>query len=140
MIRLSVLYPETYGATFDHAYYREHHVPLVLRAWGLSRAEINRGVDGPFEAAVHLEFESREAMQAALAGEATAEVMADIANYTSISPVLQTSEMEVSVDRDRQVCGDPLGVPVREHKRQRAGVAVGPAAPAGCGEEHTGIG
>ena len=93
MIRSSVLYPETEGAAFDHDYYREHHVPLAMRAWGLSRAEINKGVDGPYVATVHFEFESAEAMQAAMAGEGTAEVLGDVANYTSITPILQTSEI-----------------------------------------------
>jgi uncharacterized protein (TIGR02118 family) len=93
MIRLSVLYPETEGATFDHDYYREHHVPLAIQAWGLSRAEINKGVDGPYVAAVHFEFESAEALQAAMASERTAAVLADVANYTTITPVLQTSEI-----------------------------------------------
>ena len=93
MIRLSVLYPETEGATFDHDYYRDNHVPLVMKTWGLSHAEIDRGVDGPYVAAVHLEFENAEVMQAALANEGTGAVMADVANYTSITPVLQTSEI-----------------------------------------------
>jgi uncharacterized protein (TIGR02118 family) len=92
MIRLSVLYPETYGATFDHGYYRDHHVPLAMRAWGLTSAEIDKGVDGPYVAGVHFEFESAEALGAAMASAATAEVLADVANYTSIAPVLQTSE------------------------------------------------
>ena len=38
MIRFSLLYPRTDGATFDHGYYREHHVPLAMRAWGLTSA------------------------------------------------------------------------------------------------------
>jgi uncharacterized protein (TIGR02118 family) len=97
MIRLSVFYPAAEGATFDHDYYRHHHVPLAMQAWGCTRAEINRGVDGPYVAAVHFEFESTDAMQAALASERTAEVLADVANYTSITPVLQTSDIvEVS--------------------------------------------
>jgi len=93
MIRLSVFYPATEGATFDHDYYRDTHVPLAVKAWGLSGAEIDKGVDGPYVAAVHFIFESMEAMGAAMASEGTAEVMADVANYTSISPVLQTSEI-----------------------------------------------
>jgi uncharacterized protein (TIGR02118 family) len=93
MIRFSVLYPETEGAAFDHGYYREHHVPLAMGAWGLTSAEINKGVDGPYVAAVHFEFESVEAMQAAMASEGTAEVLGDVANYTSITPILQTSEI-----------------------------------------------
>jgi len=93
MIRLSVYYPETEGATFDHDYYRDQHVPLAVRAWGLDGAEIDKGVNGPYVAGVHFRFESLDAMNAALGGPATAEIMADVANYTTISPVLQTSEI-----------------------------------------------
>jgi uncharacterized protein (TIGR02118 family) len=93
VIRLTVLYPKTDGATFDHDYYRDSHVPLAARTWGLDRFEIDRGVDGPYEAAVHFYFDSIEAMGAAMAKEGTGAVMADVANYTTIAPVLQTSEI-----------------------------------------------
>jgi uncharacterized protein (TIGR02118 family) len=93
MIRLSVFYPTTEGATFDHDYYRNTHVPLCCKSWGLDSAEIDKGVDGPYVAAVHFQFESMEAMGAAMASEGTGAVMADVANYTSITPVLQTSEI-----------------------------------------------
>lgn len=93
MIRLSVFYPQTEGATFDHDYYRNHHVPLAVKTWGLDRAEIDRGLDGPYVAAVHFRFPSREAMNAAMGAEGTSAVMADVANYTNIPPVLQTSEI-----------------------------------------------
>jgi uncharacterized protein (TIGR02118 family) len=93
MIRLSVLYPATEGAGFDHDYYRDKHVPLAVRTWGLDGAEIDKGVDGPYVAAVHFKFASPEALQAALAAEGTGAVLADVANYTSIAPVLQTSEI-----------------------------------------------
>jgi uncharacterized protein (TIGR02118 family) len=93
MIRMSVLYPATEGATFDHDYYRDHHVPLAVRTWGLESADIDKGVDGPYVAAVHFRFESLEAMAAAMAVEDTAKVMADVLNYTTIKPVLQTSEI-----------------------------------------------
>ena len=93
MIRLSVLYPATEGASFDHDYYRDKHVPLAVRTWGLDGAEIDKGIDGPYVAAVHFKFESTEALQAAMAAEGTGDVLADVANYTSIAPVLQTSEI-----------------------------------------------
>jgi uncharacterized protein (TIGR02118 family) len=92
MIRLTVLYPATEGATFDHDYYRNKHVPLAVSAWGLDSAEIDKGIDGPYVAAVHFKFASTEAMQTAMAGEGTGAVLADVANYTTIAPVLQTSE------------------------------------------------
>ena len=93
MIRLSVLYPVTEGASFDHEYYRTNHVPLCLRTWGLDGAEIDRGIDGPYEAAVHFTFGSVEALGEAMGSPGTGDVLADVANYTTIAPVLQTSEI-----------------------------------------------
>jgi uncharacterized protein (TIGR02118 family) len=93
VIRFSVFYPKTDGATFDHDYYANKHVPLAVKTWGLSGAEIDKGLDGPYEAAVHFTFESQEAMGAALGAAGTADVMADIPNYTTISPVTQTSQV-----------------------------------------------
>ena len=93
MIRLSVFYPATEGATFDHDYYREKHVPLAVSSWGLDGAEIDKGLDGPYVAAVHFTFDSLEAMQTAMGSERTGELMADMVNFTTISPVLQTSEI-----------------------------------------------
>lgn len=93
MIRLSVFYPKTEGATFDHDYYRDKHVPLACQAWGLDGAQIDKGVDGPYEAAVHFTFENLEAIGEAMGQPGTADVMADVANYTTITPVMQTSEI-----------------------------------------------
>ncbi len=92
MIRFSVLYPATEGATFDHDYYRDSHVPLAVKTWGVD-AEIDRGVNGPYVAAVHFLFDSTDALGAAMGAEGTAAVMADVANYTTIAPVIQTSEI-----------------------------------------------
>lgn len=93
MIRVSVLYPKTEGATFDHDYYATSHVPLAVSTWGLAGAEIDKGINGPYEAAVHFTFESLEAMGAAMANEGTAAVQADVANYTTIVPEMQISEI-----------------------------------------------
>lgn len=93
MIRLSVLYPTTDGADFDHDYYRTSHVPLACSTWGLDAAEIDKGVDGPYLAAVHFTFDSMEALGSAMANPGTADVLADVANYTTIAPVMQTSEI-----------------------------------------------
>ena len=92
MYRIAILYPKTDGATFDHDYYRTSHVPLACKTWGVP-AEIDKGINGPYEAAVHFTFESTDAMNAAMAAEGTGEIMADVANYTSIMPVMQTSEI-----------------------------------------------
>lgn len=95
MIKLSVYYPTTEGAEFDHDYYRDQHVPLAAGAWGidLAEVEIEKGVDGPHVAAVHFRFPSMEDLQNALAAEGTAAVQADVANYTTITPTMQISEI-----------------------------------------------
>jgi uncharacterized protein (TIGR02118 family) len=93
VIRMSVYYPKTEGATFDHDYYCDRHVPLAVKTWGLDGAEIDKGIDGPYVAAVHFKFASLEALNAALGAPGTQDVMADVANYTTITPVLQTSEV-----------------------------------------------
>jgi hypothetical protein len=76
MIRLGVVYPKTDGAKFDHDY-----------------VEIDTGLDGPYEAAVHFLVPSTDAIAAAMAAEGTGAIMADVANCTDIQPVLQTSEI-----------------------------------------------
>jgi uncharacterized protein (TIGR02118 family) len=93
MYRFSVFYPATEGATFDHDYYAQKHVPLAMKTWGLDAAQIEKGVNGPYVAAVHFTFDSLEAMGEAMSAEGTGAVMADIANYTTIAPVVQTSEI-----------------------------------------------
>ena len=42
---------------------------------------------------MHFLFADNEAMGAALGSPGTGEVMADMANYTNIQPVIQTSEI-----------------------------------------------
>ena len=93
MIKVTILYPTGEGSTFDHDYFRDTHVPMAIKAWGLSGAEIDKGVNGPYAALVHFRFESQDAMNAAFGSPGTGEVMADVANYTNITPVLQTSEV-----------------------------------------------
>ncbi len=93
MIRFSVLYPTTEGATFDHDYYRDKHVPLACKTWGLSDATIDKGISGPYVAAVHFTFDSMDALGAAMGAADTGAVLADVANYTTITPVMQTSEI-----------------------------------------------
>lgn len=93
MIRFSVLYPKADGATFDHDYYRNSHVPLALKTWGVEQGQIDRGVNGPYEAAFHVLFESPDAMKAALGAPGGDALNADVPNYTTITPVIQISEI-----------------------------------------------
>ncbi len=113
MIRLSVFYPSTEGAPFDHDYYRNKHVPLAVKTWGLDGAEIDKGVDGPYVAAVHFKFESLEAVQAAMGNAGTADVLADVANYTSIR--LDTDQRDRGLILNG-VLASALNRPTRRHR------------------------
>ena len=100
MAILSVLYPASKTKTFDHAYFTATHIPLVKDAFkdiGLLGALVLKGErapDGglaPFAAMVHFSFADDDALQAAFASPRLPEVMADIANYTKIKPVMTIS-------------------------------------------------
>lgn len=93
MIKLSVSYPSGDGATFDHDYYAATHVPLCNTTFSPVKTEIDKGIDGPNVAGVHFYFDSMEAFQGAMASPQMADVMADVANYTNIAPVMQISEV-----------------------------------------------
>ena len=88
MIKVSVYYPSSEGSTFDHDYYRNTHVPLAAKAWSPASTVIDKGVNGPYVAAVHFTFDSLEAMGAAMGSPLTAEVQADVPNYTNIVQVM----------------------------------------------------
>jgi uncharacterized protein (TIGR02118 family) len=91
MIRMSVLYPKGEGKTFDLDYYTATHMPLAERTMGPDRVEVDKGLDGPYEAVGHLYYASMEALQAGMVNNA--EAMADIPNFTNIEPVAQISEV-----------------------------------------------
>jgi uncharacterized protein (TIGR02118 family) len=94
MIKASVYYPNGEGTSFDHDYYKASHVPMLVSAWDPLKTEIDKGLDGqPNAAAVHVYFESMEALGAAMGSPKTADIMADVGNYTNIAPVMQISEV-----------------------------------------------
>jgi len=93
MANLVVSYPRREGAHFDADYYRDVHIPLVERSWqavGLTGAQIlwPADADQPAAAMVVLSFRDSAAIDAALASETTAAVMADVANFTDIQPTI----------------------------------------------------
>ena len=103
MIKVNVMYPYTEGARFDHAYYRDRHMPMVKARLGSACAyyTVEKGLAGraPGEPPVFVAMcaficDSAEGYHAAIQ-EHRAEILADIANYTDIAPVLQFSELVV---------------------------------------------
>jgi len=103
MIKVSVMYPNTPGARFDHEYYRDKHMPLLKERMGpaCKHYTIDKGLagDAPGTPATyigmcHVFCDSVEAFQAAFGPHAN-EILADIANYTDLKPVMQISEVVV---------------------------------------------
>jgi uncharacterized protein (TIGR02118 family) len=103
MIKVSVMYPNTPGARFDHAYYKDKHMPLVKRLMGDSCKyyTVDKGMNGgapdtapTYVGMCHIFSESAEAFQAGF-GPHAKEILADIANYTDLAPVMQMSEVVV---------------------------------------------
>jgi uncharacterized protein (TIGR02118 family) len=102
MIKVSVLYPNRAGATFDMEYYCKRHMALVRQLGGAAVKGI--AVDGgigsgespaPYLAIGHLWFDSVEAFQVAMAAHGPA-LLADVPNYTNIQPVIQVSRIELA--------------------------------------------
>ena len=95
MIRMSVLYPRTEGAAFDIEYYKDRHMALAADILGIDRGRIavDVGIDGPYVAVGHLTFDDLPSMQAAFASERMSELAADTPKYTTITSVVQVSEV-----------------------------------------------
>jgi uncharacterized protein (TIGR02118 family) len=103
MIKVSVMYPNTPGARFDHEYYREKHMPLVKARMGdaCKFYTVDKGLAGGAPGApatyigmCHIFCDSVEAFQAGF-GPHAKEILADIPNYTDQAPVIQISDVIV---------------------------------------------
>jgi len=97
------MYPYKDGARFDHAYYRDTHMPLVKARMGdkCLYYTVDKGLGGgapgsppTYVGMCHIFSNSIEDFQAGM-GPHMAEIRADIANYTDIAPVMQISEVVV---------------------------------------------
>ncbi len=92
MIKVSVMYPNTPGARFDHTYYRDKHMPLVQRLMGRKLQALHggqgscgrrSGTSPTYVGMCHLFCDSVESFQAGF-GPHAQEIMADIPNYTDL--------------------------------------------------------
>jgi uncharacterized protein (TIGR02118 family) len=104
MIKVSILYPNNEGSTFDMDYYCNTHIPMTEEKLGaaVKGVMIEQGLSGgapnsqpTYIAAGHLFCDSLEAFQEAFAPHAET-LMADIPNYTNVRPIVQISEVKVS--------------------------------------------
>ena len=103
MVKVSVFYPYSAGGKFDMNYYVEKHMALVGSKLGAAckKISVEQGIAGgasglppTYIAMGHLLFDSVEAFQAAFSPHA-AEILADVANYTTIQPIIQVSDVKM---------------------------------------------
>jgi uncharacterized protein (TIGR02118 family) len=103
MIVVSVMYPASPGAKFDMDYYRAKHIPLVGARWnscGLREAKVLQGVGAPgggvatYSVIALLTFDSAQDFDQAVARHG-AEIIGDIANFSSVQPVIQVNDVLV---------------------------------------------
>jgi len=101
MTKVTILYPNAEGNTFDMDYYANNHMPMVAELLGdaLKGLEIDKGMAGrtpedavPFLAMGYLYFDSLAEYQNAF-GPHAAQITGDIPNYTNSQPVIQISEV-----------------------------------------------
>jgi len=101
MIKVTVMWPNSDDATFDHEYYLQKHIPMLGELLGdkLKRVEVDRGVGGlepgappPYVAITNLHFDSVDDFQMAF-GPNVEKITGDEPNFTNIPVKVQISEV-----------------------------------------------
>jgi len=101
MIKVTILYPNSEGKTFDMDYYSKKHMPMLAELMGdsLKLIEIDKGISGrtpdeptPYLAIGYLYFDQLSAYQNSF-GPNAEKIVGDIPNYTNVQPVVQISEV-----------------------------------------------
>lgn len=102
MFKVTILYPNGEGKTFDMDYYEKTHMPLVAGFLGknLKLYEIDKGVSGrtptdplPFVAIGYFYIHDVAEYNNAIAQNIDA-ILNDIKKYTNIQPTIQISEIK----------------------------------------------
>jgi len=98
MYILTITYPKSPDATFDFEYFRRTHLPEVgktFQPFGLGYASVLRGEEAlgggepAYFATTILSFASEQGARDAVASDGGRALAADIANFTSVTPVIQ---------------------------------------------------
>jgi uncharacterized protein (TIGR02118 family) len=98
MYVLTVIYPKSGDASFDFDYFRSKHLPEVGKAFkpfGLGYASVLRGEQAldagepAYFAISILSFATEQGVRDAVASRAGKAVAKDIANFTSVTPIMQ---------------------------------------------------
>jgi uncharacterized protein (TIGR02118 family) len=108
LFKVTIMYPDGEGKTFDMTYYEQKHMPMVAAFLGanLRFYEIDKGLTGrtaadkaTFAAIGYFYIKDVEEYNKAVGRNRDA-IISDFKNYTNIQPVIQISEV-------RQVVTNP---------------------------------
>lgn len=103
MIKVSVLYPNGNGNTFDMDYYCNKHMPMVAELLGeaVISATVEKGLGGgapdspaTYAAMGNLYFNSLETFENSF-GPNAEKIMSDLPNFTNSEPIIQISEVMI---------------------------------------------
>ncbi len=101
MFKVTILYPNGEGKSFDMSYYEEKHMPMMAGFIGdnLQFYEIDKGIAGrtandsiPFLAVGYFYIRDVAEYNKAIAANRET-IVGDIGNYTNIQPIIQISEV-----------------------------------------------
>jgi uncharacterized protein (TIGR02118 family) len=102
LFKVTILYPDGEGKTFDMDYYEKKHMPMVAGFIGknLKFYEIDKGISGrtPTDKALYVAIGYFYIKDVAEYNKAIAQnrdaVISDFKNYTNIQPVIQISKVK----------------------------------------------
>jgi uncharacterized protein (TIGR02118 family) len=98
MYILTITYPKSANSSFDFDYFRSTHLPQVgeaFKPFGLGYASVLRGEEAlgggepAYFATTILSFATEEGARNAVASDEGKALADDIANFTSVTPVIQ---------------------------------------------------
>lgn len=101
MVKVTIMYPNGEGKTFDMDYYSKKHMPMVanLLSESIKLLKIDKGIaagtpdeEMPYLAIGYLYFDTLEDYQKTF-GPNAEKIIGDIPNYTNVQPVVQISEV-----------------------------------------------
>jgi uncharacterized protein (TIGR02118 family) len=101
MVKVTILYPNSDGKTFDIDYYSQKHMPMLDSLFGdtLKHLAIDQGIAGrtpdesiPYLAIGYLYFDTLADYEQVF-GPNAEKIISDIPKYTNIKPVIQISEI-----------------------------------------------
>ena len=92
----AVLYPNKEGAKFDYDYYVHKHIPMAAKLFGPG-IQVLKGIASPagspaFLCVGRIPVKSIEEFLAMMTGQGAA-LLADIPDYTNVTPVIQFEEV-----------------------------------------------